>query len=172
MYEIFCCCDIISSGHVMNWKRLFSIDRKVIKILVMLVCQSAYKSLWCVGNMTSVSSLNVILSVTYLTDLSSEQKKEMYTLLVESHIPRPPFPTGVDATNHECSERAVFIGRFLMFARSCCVSCCVSWLDFNANVILVVIWVTDSGVRRKAICRCVDLDSIHCLKNKIVHEGL
>lgn len=144
----------------MNGRRLFSIDRNVVKILVLLVCQSAYKSLWCVGNMISVPSLNVILSVAYRMDLSIEQKKEMHALLVESRIPRPPFPTGVDATNHECSGRAVFIGRFITFARSCCAS----WLDFNANVVSVVIWVTDSGVRREAICRCVDLDSMHCLK--------
>ena len=39
-----------------------------------------------------------------------------------------------------------------------------SWLDFIANVVSVVIWVTDSGVKREAICKCVDLDSLHFLK--------
>ena len=62
------------------------------------------------GNIISVSSLNVILSVAYLMDLSSEQKKEMHASLVESRIPRPPFPLGLMLLAMSVLERLCLLG--------------------------------------------------------------
>ena len=93
---------------------------------------------WCDGNVASVLSLKVILSVAYC----------------------PPIPTGVAATSQECSGKSVFAGRCIMFASRCFAS----WSDFVAKGVLVSIWVMDSVDRIDDICKCADFDSMHCLK--------
>ena len=122
---------------------------------------------WCDGNVTSVLSLKVILSVAYRIDLSREQKKEMHAPFVESLKPSPPIPTGVAATNQECSGKGEFAGRCIMFASRCFAS----WSDFVAKGVLVSIWVIDSVDRIDDICKCADFDSMHCLKKTICAWG-